>query len=95
MRKEIQRTITATTILSSNVVLNSEGVETTENAPITVNGKISYDKALKLVRKTYGENAQIAVVNSIEDMYEISVEDFLKYATKVEAVSTEDVAKEV
>lgn len=83
MRKTIVRTITATTINSSNITFIAGKPIITENKPITVNGTIDEPKALKEVRKAYGEKAQITDTTEVNDVYEISVEDFMKYATKV------------
>jgi hypothetical protein len=85
MRKNIVRTITLSTIESANVVLEKGLPVITENPAITVNGVIAQDKALKEVRKVYGENAQVTSINSVDAAYEISVENFLKYAKKVVA----------
>jgi hypothetical protein len=84
MRKTIVRTITATTIESAKITFEKGLPVVTPNAPITVNGVIAEDKALKEVRKEYGENAQVTAITSIDNVYEITVEDFMKYAKKVE-----------
>lgn len=84
MRKMITRAITSTTIQSANISFKEGTPELTVNDPITVSGVISEEKALKVARKTYGETAQVTAVTSIDDVYEISVEDFMKYAKKVE-----------
>lgn len=90
MRKTIERTITATTIESANVVFEKGVPKVTPNKPITVNGNIAEDKALKEVRKAYGEMAQVTSINVVDDRYEISVEDFIKYATKIEKPTEEE-----
>lgn len=84
MRKFITRAITSTTIQSANIAFKEGAPELTVNEPITVSGVISEEKALKVARKTYGETAQVTSVTSIDDVYEISVEDFIKHAKKVE-----------
>jgi hypothetical protein len=88
MRKSIMRTITATTIESANVTFKKGLPVVEKNAPITVNGVIAEDKALKEIRKTYGNTAQVTALNEVNDIYEISVEDFIKYATKIVAPSS-------
>jgi hypothetical protein len=86
MRKTIVRTIVATTINSANVSISRDGIlQATENDPIVMNGIINEEKALKEVRKAYGDSAQVTSIKSVNDVYEISVEDFIKYAKKVEA----------
>jgi hypothetical protein len=91
MRKTIVRSIVASTVKSSNVSFVKGQPVIVENAPIVVNGKIDEKQALKEVRKTYGETAQITEITEVNDVYEISVEDFMKYATKVDP---KDVEKE-
>ena len=96
MRKTIVRTITATTIESANVAFENGKPVVKPNVPITVNGVIAEDKALKEARKAYGDTAHITNIVSVDDVYEISVEDFIKYATKVVPEQKEETeAKEV
>ena len=61
----------------------------TENAPVTVNGTVDGEKALKEIRKIYGATANISALTEFNDVYEISVEDFMKYAKKVELKNEE------
>lgn len=89
MRKSIVRTITATTINSANVSFEKGAPIVKENAPLTVNGVIAEDKALKEVRKAYGATAQVTGLSEVNDVYEISVEDFIKYSKKVIAPTPE------
>jgi hypothetical protein len=89
MRKTIVRTITATTIESANVKFEKGKPVVTANAPIVLNGIVAEDKALKEVRKAYGETAQVTNTSQVDDVYEISVEDFIKYAKKVVAPTPE------
>jgi hypothetical protein len=89
MRKTIVRTITATTIESAIVTFEKGKPVVKANAPLTINGVVAEDKALKEVRKAYGANAQVTEVKSVDDIYEISVEDFIKYAKKVVAPTPE------
>jgi hypothetical protein len=91
MRKTIVRTIVASTINSANVSFANGKPEVKDNAPIVVNGTIEEVKAVKEVRKAYGETAYVTGINEVNDVYEISVEDFMKYATKVIAPTPEEV----
>lgn len=88
MRKVITRTITTSTIKSLIFEIKEGKPVLTANAPLQVNGSISNDKALNEARKIYGQNAQLEEVIEKVDTYEISVEDFMKYATKVEPKET-------
>lgn len=89
MRKTIVRSITETTVKSAVITFVKGQPIAKENKPIVVNGVIGEDKALKEVRKAYGETAYVTEINSIDNVYEISVEDFIKYAKIVEAPTAE------
>lgn len=93
MRKSIVRTITATTIESANVKFEKGVPVVVANSPIVVNGVIAEDKATKEVRKAYGANAQVTELKQVDAVYEISVEDFIKYAKKVEQPTPEQKSK--
>lgn len=86
MRKTIVRTICKSVINGCvlNVVDGTPQVE--QLAPVTVAGKVNDKTALKTLKTEYGKDKAITLtsVETCEDTYEISVEDFLKYATKVE-----------
>lgn len=85
----ITRTITATTIESSNITFEKGTPVITLNAPVTVSGVVDGTKALKEVRKLYGATANVTALKEVNDVYEISVEDFMKHATKVKAPAPE------
>lgn len=89
MRKTIVRTITATTIYSANVTFEKGAPVVKENAPLTINGVVNDENALKAVRKEFGAMAQVTNKEEVNDVYEISVSDFIKYATKVVAPTPE------
>lgn len=81
--KMITRTITAT-IIKSGLFEYKEGKgEINPQADITISGSTDLEKATKEIRKIYGYNAEIIELVQIEDVYEISIEDFMKYATKI------------
>lgn len=91
MRKTIVRTITATTIESANVTFANGKPVVTPNEPIIMSGVVGEEKALKEVRKVYGNTANVTEVKAVNDVYEISVEDFIKNAKKVVAPTKEQV----
>lgn len=65
----------------------NDGVPTVEQLePITVMGRATEKEGLKAIKEKYGKEcpATIQKIEVNEDTYEISVEDFLKYATKLE-----------
>jgi hypothetical protein len=83
-RNTIQRSVTSTTIRYATVFIkegkpafNSEGTE-------VINGTIADDKALKAIQKKHGATAVVISKTEATDLYEISVEDFMKNAKKVE-----------
>ena len=86
MRNTITRTITTATIRTATITMENGQIKAIEHTPITTHGNIDNDSALKLARKKYGKTANIVVLEvvSSDDEYEISVEDFIKHATKIE-----------
>lgn len=89
MRKTITRTMNTSTISACmlTVVDGNPTVETLE--PITVMGKATEKDALKMLKEKYGKNNAITVtgIEVSEETYEISVDDFVKYATKIQKVA--------
>lgn len=86
MRKTIVRTMATSTInaFKLDIVDGNPQVENLE--PITVMGKATEKEAIKALKDKYGKNApvKIASIDVQEDTYEISVDDFVKYAKKVQ-----------
>jgi hypothetical protein len=83
MRKTIERTITVTEVTSATVKVE-KGLPVFEtNTTDIFNGTLSDEKALKEVQKLHGATAVVIEKKEVNDRYEISVEDFMKYATKV------------
>lgn len=85
MRKTICRTMATSTITAHklSIVDGKPVVETLE--PIVVMGKAKEKDALKAVKDAHGDLTGITIgsIDVAEDTYEISVDDFMKYATKV------------
>ena len=91
MRSTITRTMATSEIHAFRLVMK-EGKPEVETLPVlTLGGKVSVESAEKELRKIYGKTAAITVkeIKVKEDLYEISVEDFLKYAKKVEKTESE------
>lgn len=86
MRNTITRTITTATIRTAIIKVVDGQIKAVEHMPITTHGNIDMDTATKLVRKKYGKTTNVVVleITHSDDEYEISVEDFIKYATKIE-----------
>ena len=86
MRKTIVRTMATSTInaFMLNIVDGQPKVENLE--PLTVMGKATEKEAMKALKDKYGKNAPVTIANIDvqEDTYEISVDDFVKYAKKVQ-----------
>lgn len=91
MRNTITRTITTTTINSAIVEFVNGECTVRDLDPITVHGTLSQAEAHKITVKKYGKGHNIVVksLNTIDNFYEISVADFIKYAHVVEK-PTED-----
>ena len=86
MRKTITRTMSTSKIVGCKLKM-VDGKPTTETLePITVMGRANERDAMKALREKYGKGAPVAVceIEIVDSTYEISVEDFLKYAKKVE-----------
>lgn len=86
MRNAITRTMIES-VIHACVVKVVDGTPVTETLePVTVMGKITEDKAIKVVAKTYGKSNGLAIVKIEENevKYEISVDDFMKHAKKIE-----------
>lgn len=97
MRKTIVRTM-ATSTINAYMLKVVDGVPTVENLePLTVMGKANEKEIMKALKEKYGKDAPVSVasVEVQEDTYEISVEDFLKYAKKVEKGSEESEETEI
>ena len=92
MRKTLVRTISTSTISAFKLSM-VDGQPTIENLePVTVLGKVNPEQALKALKAEYGKNSavQVGKIEVNEDTYEISVEDFVKYATKLEKAVSEN-----
>lgn len=85
MRKTICRTMATSTINAFQLEVVNGKPEAKALEPITVTGKAKEKDALKALKDKYGtvQGITIGSIEVSEDTYEISVEDFLKYATKV------------
>lgn len=85
MRKTIVRTFVISTINATLFDVVDGEPEAMQIEPMKVLGKITEAAALRKVRGHYGKDALVKI-NSIteqEETYEISVEDFIKYAVQV------------
>lgn len=76
------RTITTTTVNSSKLYFEEGQPKATENEAIIYDGKLNDSEALKLVRKTYGELAQVTALSTETATYEMPVSTFIAHATK-------------
>jgi len=85
MRKTIVRTMATSTINAFQLEIVDGKPEAKSLAPITIMGKAKEKDAFKALKDAYGSVKGITIgsIDVSEDTYEISVEDFLKYATKV------------
>ena len=93
MKATIKHTLTESTINAYSVTIQENGEPAvTKLNPITLFGKISKEDAQKEVKKG-NPNSDSVMVSSItekEVSYEISVEDFVKYAKRIENVEKKE-----
>lgn len=95
MRNTITRTMATSQITGYRVKIEN-GVPAVETLPtLTIGGKAKEKDALKALEKAYGKGVTIGSIEISEDVYEISVEDFLKHATKKVSEGSEEVAEEL
>lgn len=86
MRNTITRTMATSEVRASRLVMK-EGKPVVEELPVlTLMGKATPKDAEKALRSKYGKAAAVAITAIVvsEDVYEISVEDFVKYAKKID-----------
>lgn len=86
MRKTIVRTMATSTINAFKLTVKDGKPEIENLEPLTVMGKATEKEALKALKDKYGKNepVQVANIDIQEDTYEISVDDFVKYAKKIQ-----------
>ena len=92
MRKTIIRTLAISTIHGFMLEV-SEGTPTTKTLePVTVIGKCTEKEGLKVLKEKFGKDKAITICNIEVDeaTYEITVEDFLAHAKKIEKTETEE-----
>lgn len=85
MRKMITRKMGTSKIYGFKIYMKDGKPEVVKLEPIVIGGKVNDIDGLKALKNVYGKTTPIMVekIETFEDVYEISVEDFLKYATKV------------
>lgn len=86
MRKMITRKMVTSKIYGFKLDMKNGNPEVVKVEPITIAGKVNDIDGLKALKNAYGKTEPLMVekIEQFEAMYEISVNDFLKYAKKVE-----------
>lgn len=85
MRKTIVRTMATSTITAYTLEMKDGAPVAKALEPITVMGKAKKKDALKEVKEQYElTNVTIGEIKVEEATYEISVDDFMKYAKRVD-----------
>ena len=84
MRNTITRTITTSKIHTVSIVFENATPTIKHNEPITVNREIKQTEAHKIAKKTYGDGVTVEKIETTDTLYEISIDDFVKYAKPVE-----------
>lgn len=91
MRKSICRTMATSTINAYTVEIVDGQPVAKALDPVIITGKAKEKDALKAVKDAHGVTAvTIGKIEIEEATYEISVEDFMKYAKKVEKTEEEN-----
>lgn len=95
MRKTIVRTMATSTITAYTLEMKDGAPVAKALAPITVMGKAKEKDAIKAVKDQFGlTNVTIGEIQIDEATYEISVDDFMKHAKKVDKDATEETETE-
>lgn len=90
MRKTITRTLATSEITGYKVAIK-DGKPEVETLPVlTVAGKAKEKDALKALEKEYGNGVTVGKIEVTEAVYEISVDDFIKYAKKQGSEASEE-----
>lgn len=84
IRTKITRTLQTTKIKGYKISMVDGKPVIEDLEEIAVCGMLTDDEALKQLGKVYGKSATVGNITYDEAVYEISVEDFLKYATKID-----------
>lgn len=93
MRTTITRTL-ATSEVTGFKVRVTDGTPSVETLPtITIAGKAKEKDALKALKKAYGDGVTVGSIKIDESVYEISVDDFIKYAKKQGSEPSEEVSE--
>lgn len=86
IRANIRRKIPTSEIKAFELTMATDGQPVATEIPsFVVGGKLKEAEAMRVLRKLYGKQKlyRIVKITHDENMYEISVNDFLKYATKI------------
>lgn len=91
MRRSICRTMATSTINAYTVEIVDGQPVAKALDPVVIAGKAKEKDALKAIKDAHGVTAvTIGEIKIDEATYEISVEDFMKYAKKVEKTEEEN-----
>lgn len=92
MRKTITRTMATSTINAFSLTIVDGKPEVKNLDPITIAGKATEKDALKAFREIYGKDSPITIadIKIDEAIYEISVDDFMKYAKRIDKNETSE-----
>lgn len=88
MRKTITRTLTRATVTGYTVEMTNGKPDVKPLDPVTAWGKLTDSEAEKVLLTAYGKDAKPIVggVEYTDETYEISIDDFVSLATKIEKV---------
>lgn len=89
MRNTITRTMATSEIHAFRLVMKEGKPEVEELPVMIIMGKATHKDAEKALRAEYGKNCAVTIKEIVvsENLYEISVDDFMKYAKKIDKAS--------
>ena len=83
MRKTIKKEVTTTIIEVAEMKMQDGKPVAVELPKVTLLGNVSMEKAQKEIHKLHGKQATVFASEVVTEVYEMSVEDFVKHADLV------------
>lgn len=86
VRTHLTRKVSRTTIKGYTLSVKDGTPEVVTLEPVSVWGEVTQKEAERILRKV-NPTAVLASVETVEEVYKIAINDFVKYAVKVEAAA--------
>jgi hypothetical protein len=84
MRRLMTKEVTSTTVKVARIDVTSGKPVVVELEPVILLGNVDSEKAQKVVAKQHGNGVTVLGVESVTDVYEMEVSEFIKIARKRE-----------